>query len=95
MTTADDVWQLLAELTQAQKETDFQLKETDRQLKETNLELKELGKELGKQIGGLGQKFGSFTEGFALPSMDRILRERFGMETVSPRVRVRKNGEEM
>ena len=88
MTTADDVWQLLAELTQAQKET-------DRQLKETDLQLKELGKELGKQIGGLGQKFGSFTEGFALPSMDRILRERFGMETVSPRVRSRRNGEEM
>ena len=95
MTTADDVWQLLAELTQAQRETDRQLKETDRQLKETDLQLKELGKELGKQIGGLGQKFGSFTEGFALPSMDRILREQFGMETVSPRVRVRKNGEEM
>jgi len=59
-TTADDVWQLLAELTAAQKETDRQLKElgkqTDRQLKE-----------LGKQIGGLGAKFGSFTEGLALP----------------------------
>jgi hypothetical protein len=49
-TTADDVWQLLAELTAAQKETDRQLKElgkqNDRQLKE-----------LGKKIGGLGSKF--------------------------------------
>ena len=64
VTTADDVWQLLAELTTAQKETDRQLKATDRQLKE-----------LGKQIGGLGAKFGSFTEGLALPSMEKILRQ--------------------
>ena len=80
-TTADDVWQLLTELTTAQKETDRQLKATDRQLKE-----------LGKQIGGLGSKFGSFTEGLALPSMEKILRQRFDMEVVSPSVRVSKQG---
>jgi hypothetical protein len=73
-TTADDVWQILAELSTAQKETDRQLKE------------------LGKQIGGLGSKFGSFTEGLALPSMEKILRQRFGMEVVSPSVRVSKEG---
>ena len=85
-TTADDVWQLLAELTSAQKQTDRQLKElgkqTDRQLKE-----------LGKQIGGLGAKFGSFTEGLALPSMETILRQRFGMEVISPSVRASKEGQ--
>ena len=80
-TTADDVWQLLAELTTAQKENAQQQKATDRQLKE-----------LGKQIGGLGSKFGSFTEGLALPSMEKILRQRFGMEVVSPSVRVSKEG---
>ena len=71
-----------------QKETDRQLKETDRQLKETGQQLKELG----KQIGGLGKKFGSFTEGLALPSMTKILRERFHMEVISPSVRVSKHG---
>ena len=85
-TTADDVWQLLAELTSAQKQTDRQLKglgkQTDRQLKE-----------LGKQIGGLGAKFGSFTEGLALPSMETILRQRFGMEVISPSVRASKAGQ--
>jgi hypothetical protein len=97
-TTADDVWQLLAELatrqselTAAQKETDLQLKETDKQLKETGKQLKELG----KQIGGLGAKFGSFTEGFALPSMETILRQQFGMEIISPSVRVSKGGQHM
>jgi hypothetical protein len=104
-TTADDVWQLLAELTTAQKETDLQLKETDLQLKEvsqaqkeTDLQLKETSKqikELGKQIGGLGAKFGSFTEGLALPSMEKILRQRFGMEIISPSVRASKEGQHM
>ena len=116
-TTSEDVWQLLAELTTAQKETDRQLKETDRQLKEvsqqqkeTELLLKEVSqqqkenaqqqketdkqlKELGKQIGGLGAKFGSFTEGLALPSMETILRQRFGMEVISPSVRASKEGQ--
>jgi hypothetical protein len=59
-------------------------KETDRQLKE-----------LGKQIGGLCEKFGSFTEGLALPSMEKILRQRFGMEVISPSVRVRKGGQHL
>jgi hypothetical protein len=90
-TTADDVWQLLAELTAAQKETDIQLKETGKQLKETDKQIKELG----KQIGGLGAKFGSFTEGLALPSMEAILRQRFGMEVISPSVRVTKEGQHL
>jgi hypothetical protein len=118
-TTSEDVWQLLAELTTAQKETDRQLKETDKQLKEvsqqqkeTELLLKEVSqqqkenaqqqketdkqlKELGKQIGGLGAKFGSFTEGLALPSMETILGQQFGMEVISPSVRVSKEGQHL
>jgi hypothetical protein len=108
-TTADDVWRLLAELTTAQKETDRQLKETSLQQQETDRQLKEQQKEskrrekemdkqlkeLGKQIGGLGSKFGSFTEGLALPSMETILRQRFGMEIVSPSVRASKEGQHM
>jgi hypothetical protein len=94
-----------SELTAAQKETDLLLKETDLQLKEVSRQQKENAqqqkatdrqlKELGKQIGGLGAKFGSFTEGLALPSMEKILRQRFGMEVVSPSVRVSKEGRHM
>ena len=104
-TTSEDVWRLLAELataqaeltaaqaelTAAQKETDRQLKETDRQQQKTDKQLKELG----KQIGGLGAKFGSFTKGLALPSMETILRQRFGMEVISPSVRVSKDGQHL
>jgi hypothetical protein len=94
-TTADDVWQLLAELTAAQKETDLRQKETDRQIKELGKQTDRQLKELGKQIGGLGAKFGSFTEGLALPSMEKILRQRFGMEVISPSVRASKEGKHM
>ena len=104
-TTSEDVWRLLAELATAQKETDKQLKETDLLLKEVSQQQKENAqqqkktdkqlKELGQQIGGLGAKFGSFTEGLALPSMETILRQRFGMEVVSPSVRVSKDGQHL
>ncbi|MBC1190574.1 DUF3782 domain-containing protein [Microcystis aeruginosa BLCCF108] len=97
-TTSEDVWRLLAELATAQKETDKQLKETDLLLKEVSQQQKKTDKqlkELGQQIGGLGAKFGSFTEGLALPSMETILRQRFGMEVISPSVRVSKDGKHL
>lgn len=62
--------------------------EVDRRLKESGQDLDRRLKELGRQLGGLGNKFGSFTEGLALPSMEKLLRERFGMTVVSPRVKV-------
>jgi hypothetical protein len=88
----------LKEVSQQQKETDRQLKETDRQQKENAQQQKKTDKqlkELGQQIGGLGAKFGSFTEGLALPSMEKILRQRFGMEVISPSVRVSKDGKHL
>jgi len=96
--TDHELKELVASLVTAQKETDRQLKETDRQMKETDRQMKETDRQikaLGKQIGGLGEKFGSFTEGLALPSMTHLLSERFGMEVVSPSVRVSKQGEHM
>jgi len=101
-TTAEEVWEMLRELAAAQRETERQFQETDRKFQETDRKFQETDrrlkmtdrqiKELGKQIGGLGEKFGSFTEGLALPSMERLLRRRFGMEVVSPRVRASKGG---
>ncbi|CCI22549.1 conserved hypothetical protein [Microcystis aeruginosa PCC 9809] len=88
----------LKEVSQQQKETDLLLKEVSQQQKENAQQQKKTDKqlkELGQQIGGLGAKFGSFTEGLALPSMETILRQRFGMEVVSPSVRVSKNGQHL
>ena len=96
---AEEVWKILREVAQSQNETENKFKETDQQIKETSEQLKasiketnKQIKELGKQIGGLGLKFGSFTEGLALPSMTKILRDRFHMEVISPSVRVSKKG---
>ena len=97
-TVADDIWAILRELAQSQKETELMFKETDRKSQETDRMFKETDrqlKELGRQIGGLGEKFGSFTEGLALPSMEKILRQRFGMEVISPSVRVSKGGQHL
>nr|VFK32819.1 MAG: hypothetical protein BECKMB1821G_GA0114241_11271 [Candidatus Kentron sp. MB] len=90
-------------------ETDRRLKEsfkeTDRRLKESFEETKQLRKtvaetslqikEQGRQIGGLGRKFGGFTEGMAYPSMKKLLRERFHMEFIVPRVEITRHGKSM
>ncbi|ALG67242.2 hypothetical protein [Beggiatoa leptomitoformis] len=59
-------------------------RKTDRQLKE-----------LGIQIGGIGNKFGSFTEGMAFPSMEKILRKQFGLETISTNTKSFKGNREL
>ncbi|PZU92868.1 MAG: DUF3782 domain-containing protein [Pseudanabaena sp.] len=98
-TTAEEVWLLLGQLIESQKESERLFKESKQEAelrtKDIDRQLKELSsqtRELGKQIGGLGKKFGSFTEGLALPSMERILQKQLGMEIISPSVRVSKGG---
>lgn len=91
-----------AEIAELQKETDRQLQATDRQVQETSQTVKKLAeendetgkqiRELKKQLGGLGDKFGSFTEGMALPSMRKLLQQRFHMEVITVRALSRKNG---
>ena len=73
------------------QETDRKSQETDRRFQETDRKIREVS----QQIGGLGNKFGSFTEGLALPSMQKILYQRFGVDTVSPSVRVSRNGKHL
>jgi hypothetical protein len=81
--------QRLQELACAQKETDLQLKETAQQLKETDKQLSKQLKNLAEQIGGLGNKFGSFTEGWAFPSMVKVLRNQFKMESIATNFQVK------
>ncbi|MEI6706802.1 MAG: DUF3782 domain-containing protein [Methylococcales bacterium] len=70
-------------------------KKLNEELSKSRKEVDKALKELSKQIGGIANKFGSFTEGLALPSMTKILTEKFGMTTINPSVRVRdKNGNE-
>lgn len=55
-------------------------------------ELRKSQKEIGKQIGYIGNSFGRFTEGLFLPSLEKILLKDFGMDTVAPRIKRRRNG---
>ena len=90
--TFDDILRLF-------QETDRQFKETDRRMQETNdRSIRDIDRQLqenARLIQRLGAKFGSFTEGLALPAMEKILRDRFGMEVISPSVRVSKAGQHL
>ena len=77
------------------EESAISRKKLNEELAVSRKETDKIIKELSKQIGGIANKFGSFTEGLALPSMTKILSEKFGMTTINPSVRVRdKNGNE-
>lgn len=65
---------------------------TDQELRDVVAELAKTVKQTNKQLGELGNKFGSFAEGMALPSMQKVLYERFGMGIVLPRAKSRLNG---
>ncbi len=72
--------------------SDDELKELVASLAIGQRDLQQRIQELGKQIGGLGEKFGSFTEGMAFPSMQKILRQQFGMESIATRYKIKREG---
>lgn len=83
------------EIRELKREFEQLRKEGEQEARERKREIDQQLKELGKQIGGLGEKFGSFTEGLALPSMQKTLYGQFNMEVVSPSVRVSKAGQHL
>lgn len=81
-TTADDVWKLLAELVEAQKETERRFQATDRQITR-----------LSKEIGNLGGKWGRFVENMVAPACETLFLNRdIPVHQVSQRVRKRLDG---
>jgi hypothetical protein len=100
-TTADDVWQLLAELTTTQKETERMFQETDRRFQETERLLKEQSqetdrkiREVNKQIGDLGGKWGRFVENMVAPACETLFLKRgIPVHQVSQRMKKRLNGQ--
>lgn len=59
------------------------------EIKRILADIARITKQNAKLIGDIGNKFGSFTEEMAFPSMDKVIRKQFGMETVSTRVRTK------
>ncbi|MFM6520848.1 MAG: DUF3782 domain-containing protein, partial [Microcystis panniformis] len=88
-TTADDVWRLLAELVEAQKETERCFQETERRFQETDRQITRLSKE----IGNLGGKWGRFVENMVAPACETLfLNRQIPVHQVSQRVRKRLDG---
>jgi len=79
-TTADDVWRLLGELTEAQTETERQLQATKQLLQEetqaTRKLLKQQNQQLNEQLGKLGNRLGEFVEWQVRPAVVRLFQER-------------------
>jgi hypothetical protein len=90
--TDEELKQLVASLAVAQAETDRFLKEISRKAETERAETDRSIKILNKQMGELGRKFGGYTEGLAMPAMEKILRRRFKMDLISPHVRAHLNG---
>ncbi len=71
-TTSEEVWQLLGELIEAQKQTRLDFQETDRQIEKLS---KEIGR-VNKQISALGGKWGRFVENMVAPACETIFLSR-------------------
>ena len=89
-TTADEVWQLLGELAESQKETNRKFQETDQKFQETTQKfqetaqrfqdterlIKEQNRQLNEQLGKLGNRLGEFVEWQVRPAAVRLFQER-------------------
>jgi hypothetical protein len=67
--TLEEVWALIRELTESQKETDRQLQETAAQMKETDRQMREQWKKTNKALGDLGLRFGEIVEHLIAPNL--------------------------
>ena len=95
---------LVASLAIAQKEMTEQIKQSDEKIAAARAELDqrmaaskaEVDKQIKqtqKQLGELGNKWGTFTEGMAIASIKKILRDKFNIPVISRNVEKRVNGE--
>ena len=85
-TIADDIWAILRELAQSQKETDRRFQETDRKFQDTDNKFKETDnkfketdqkiKEVTRNIGKLTNRLGEFIEDAVRPAVVRLFRQR-------------------
>ncbi len=78
------------ELRELLADTAKQTAENSRQIADLSLQIGKTDKQVkqtSKQIGELGNKFGKYTESLFFPSIRRILKKRFGIETMARNVR--------
>ncbi len=91
----ENIWKILESVAQSQAVSAQLKEEHDREIREIWRIVKETSRQIervDKQLGELGNKWGSFTEGMAWPSLNRIMKQQFGADTVLPRPNRHRNG---
>lgn len=93
----DRVWKAIGELAEAQKRTEQRVEELAEAQRRTEEELKQLAGEHRKtreMLGGLSDTVGYGLEDRAIKTLPTLLKQRYGIQTVTPLVRkfVRYNG---
>jgi len=100
-TTADEVWRILGELAEAQKETEQLLKhqaqESERRFRETDRHLRETDRQIrqvNRQIGDLGNRLGEFVEWQVRPAAIRLFQARgIDVHELASDVSIQRDGE--
>ena len=103
-TMADDIWAILRELAQSQKETDRKFQETDKKFQDTDKQFQDTDKqfketdrkikEVTGNIGKLGNRLGEFIEDAVRPAVVRLFRQRgIDVHEVHPNVSSQRAGE--
>ncbi|QFY41410.1 DUF3782 domain-containing protein [Candidatus Methylospira mobilis] len=76
---ADDIWAILRELAQSQKETDRKFQDTDKKFQDTDKKFQDTDrkiKEVTASIGRLGNRLGDFIEDAVRPAAVRLFQKR-------------------
>jgi hypothetical protein len=93
-TTSDDVWRILGELAEAQKETERRLQETEQLLKEQSQETDRQIRRVNRQIGDLGNRLGEFVEWQVRPAAVRLFQARgIAVYELASDVTIQRDGE--
>jgi len=93
-TTADDVWRLLGELAESQKEAEQRLRETEQLLKAQARETDRQIRQVNRQIGELGNRLGEFVEWQVRPAAIRLFQERgIAVYELASDVTIQRDGE--
>ncbi len=77
------------------QESEKRWQESRQEILASRQETDRLISSFNKQLGNLGNAFGDYTESLFRPSLERALREQFGMTTILSPLRLKRDGHEL
>ncbi len=93
--TDDELKALVAENSLAIRESREESERLWQEILVSRQETDRLIRGLSSQFGQLGNKLGDYTESLIRPSLERVLREQFGMTTIHSPLHLQRNGHEI